>query len=304
MTADSRAALVRRAATVSFASTVVVVVAKLAAAAVSGSVSVLAEGLQSLLDVFMSLAVVWSLRVAAAPPDEDHPFGHGKAELLTSAFQMLLVLGTAAVIVWQAAERLMAPHTIEPDWGIAAMAYAAVANTCVIVYVQSVLRRAHSHALAGEREHLKSDTFASVGILGGLLLYRATGWAPLDPIVALLFTGMGAYFAVRQLRRVVHPLMDGALPRQDIERIEQVLKAHGDVRGFHNVQTRETGVMRYVSLHVMLDDDLTFVRAHDLAEAIEDELSAALSGAHVTLHYEPFEAELEHREREHHEPRP
>ena len=295
---------IRRAALVALGSTLVVVVAKLVAAALSDSVSVLAEGLQSVLDVFMSIAVVWTLRIADAPPDESHPFGHGKAELLTSAFQMVLVLFTAAIIVWQAAHRLYEPHVIVPVFGIFALAYTVVANLCVSAFLRSTVRKHRSHALQGEVEHIKADTLSSSGVLLGLVVYQFTRWSPLDPLVAIVFTTVGAFFAVRQLRRVIHPLMDGALPQEDIEKLEAVLKMHTDVRGYHNVQTRETGRLRYVALHVLLDDELSFVQAHDLAEQVEDELSAALGGAHVTVHYEPAEAELEHREREHDEPRP
>lgn len=303
--ADRQAAqIVHRAALLSLGSTVVVVTFKLVAAALSDSVSVLAEGLQSLLDVFMSIAVVWALKVADAPPDEQHPYGHGKAELITSAFQMLLVLFTAGVIVWQAALRLAEPHEIVPVYGIAALAYTCVANFAVATYLRGVVAQHRSHLIQSEVEHLRSDTFASLGVLAGLGVYVLTDWRPIDPLVAVLFTATGAFFAVRQLRRVVHPLMDGALPPEDIKSLESVLRDHKDVRGYHNLQTRETGRVRYVALHVLLDDDLSFVRAHDLAEHIEGELSAALGGAHVTLHYEPAEAEWEHRELEHDEPRP
>lgn len=295
---------VKKAAAVSLASTIVVVALKLAAAAVSGSLAVLAEGLQSLLDVFMSLLVVWSVRVSARPPDDDHPYGHGKAETLASAFQMVLVLFTAGVIIWQSALRLGSPPAIQPVWGIAALAYAVVANACVTRYLKTVLKKARSSALQGEIEHMRADSLSSIGIVVGLSLYVLTGWKVLDPLTAILFTGSGAYFALKQLRSVLHPLMDGALPKDDIERLESVLNDHKDVRGYHNVQTREAGNLRYVGLHVMLDDDLSFVAAHDLAEHIERELSEALGGARVTVHYEPFEAELQHREREHAEPRP
>ena len=296
--------VLRRAAAVSLASTAVVVVAKLVAAALSGSISVLAEGLQSLLDVFMSLLVVVALRISAAPPDREHPYGHGKAEFLTSAFQMVLVLLTAGLIVWQASIRLLVPRDIMPFWGLMAMGYATVANLSVILYLRSVCSKFASPALQGEIEHLRTDTLSSIGILGGLLLYQATGWRPLDPLVAIVFTAVGAFFALRQLRRVLHPLMDGALPPDDIKKIESVLEAQGDVRGYHNVRTREGGRQRFVTIHVLLDDELPVVRAHELAEQIEDDLSRALGGALVTLHYEPYEAELEHRELEHDEPRP
>ena len=304
MTQRKASHLVRRAALLALGSTVIVVAFKLVAAAQSHSIAVLAEGLQSLLDVFMSLLVVWSLKVADEPPDEDHPYGHGKAELLTSAFQMVLVLFSAAIIVWQASVRLFEPADIHPTWGIAAISYSVVANLAVFAYIRHVLAKHKSPALQGETAHLLSDTLASAGVLVGLLVYSATRWDPLDPIIAILFTLTGAVFAIRQLKKVVHPLMDGALPERDVAKIERILNDHPEVRGYHRVQTRESGRERFVDIHVLLDDDLTFVRAHELAEHIEDHLSAALGGAKVTLHYEPAEAEWEHREREHDEPRP
>ena len=299
-----RTNLARRAATVSLASTVVVVAAKLVAAAFSSSISVLAEGLQSLLDVFMAILVVWTVKIAAEPPDKDHPYGHGKAELLTSAFQMVLVLLTAGVIAWQATIRLLEPREIVAEFGLYAMGYSFVANVCVIVYIRRVIRKINSPVLEGEVEHLRADALASAGVFVGLVVYAVSGWEPLDPLIAIGFTAIGAIFAIRQLRKVIHPLMDGSLPPDDIAKLEAVLDDHKDVKGYHNVHTREAGSMRFVDIHVLLDDHLTFVQAHDLAEHIEDHLSQALGGAKVTIHYEPFEAELEHRRLEHDEPRP
>ncbi|MBS1724498.1 MAG: cation transporter [Armatimonadetes bacterium] len=299
MQAGERTQLAQRAATVSLVSTTVVVAFKLVAAAVSGSIAVLAEGLQSTLDVAMSMAALWAIRVAAKPPDRDHPYGHGKAEVLLSAFQMVLVVLTAGVIAWQAALRLHDPQPIRPDFGVAAMGYSVVANSLVVLYLRRAARSTGSAALAGESAHLVGDTFASLGVLVGLLTYIATGWRVIDPLVAILFTGLGALFALRQLRSLLHPLMDGSLPPDELSKISAVLDAHPESRGYHNVRTRDTGLLRIVSLHVMLDDHLSFVAAHDIAEQIEKELSSALGGALVTLHYEPFEAELEHRRREH-----
>lgn len=275
---------------------------KLVGAGMSGSIAVLAEAIQSTLDIALSLAALWTLKLAAKPPDEDHPYGHGKAELLLSAFQMVLVILTAAVIAWQAALHLHNPQTIQPGWGLGAMVYAVVANSLVIVYLKRMAKQTSSAALDGEAEHLRGDVFASLGIVVGLLAYVATGWKQLDPIIAIVFTLLGAFFAIKQLRKVLHPLMDGALPPEELARIEQVLKEHPHSRGYHLVRTRQAGLLRIVSLHVMLDDHLSFVEAHDIAEQIESELSNVLGGALVTVHYEPYEAEIEHRKREHGEP--
>src|SRR5512135_1965367 len=134
--------------------------AQLAAAtslASTHSVSVLAEALQSSVDILMSLLTLWTLRIAAQPADERHPWGHGKAELLSSALQMVLVVFVAATIVWQAALRLLHPMLIDVDWGLAAMGYSVVANVAVMLFVTRVARGTHSAALEGEAQHLGSD---------------------------------------------------------------------------------------------------------------------------------------------------
>ncbi len=294
--------IARRAAGISLVSTILVVAAKLVAAWLSGSVSVLAEALQSTLDVFMSALALWTIGYAAKPPDEDHPYGHGKAEVLSSAFQMLVVLGSIGFIVWIAGKRLMDPQPVRPDWGLVAMGYAVVADSAVILYLRRVVGLTGSAALAGEAEHLRGDVLSSLGVFGGLVAMRVTNLAVLDPIVALVFAAISGYFALRHLRRSVHPLMDGAIPSEDLAEIRRVLAEHPHVRDYHNLRTREAGKLRTVTIHVLLDDDMTFVEAHDMAEHIEDELGAALGGALVTVHYEPYEAETVHRSEAHGDP--
>lgn len=294
--------LAQKAAWVSLAATIVVVAVKLTGAALSGSVSVLAEALQSILDVVMSAIVVWAVKIAAKPSDKDHPFGHAKAELLATAFQMLMALIVAGVIIWQAVPKLWAPNQIQADWGMLAMGYAVLSNIAVAAWLKGVAKKTGATSLSGEAAHLASDTYASVGILAGLALYRFTGWQWLDATSAILFTAIGAISVVKHIYLVVHPLMDGALPQEEIEKIETILNNHPDVKGYHNLMTRTTGRERRVSLHVTMDDSLSFVRAHDLAEEIEEEIIKVLGGAWVTIHYEPHDAEMEHRRAHHPEP--
>ncbi len=294
-----RTALAQRAALLSLCSTVVVVTVKLAAAWLSGSVSVLAEGLQSTVDVAMSLVAVLTLGYAALPPDADHPYGHGKAELISSAFQMLAILGSGVFILWKAYERLGAPQEIRWDWGAGAMAYAALANLAVAAYASRVAVRTDSAVLLSESLHLRGDALTSAGVLLGMLAVGLTGWMVLDPIVAAGFTGIAMVVAVVQLRRVLHPLMDGSLPVGELRLLESILSGHPESRGYHNLRTRRVGTARYVDLHLLLDDDLTFVRAHEVAELIEDELRKALGGAIVNTHFEPHDAELKHRAERH-----
>lgn len=290
---------VRRTAAIALIITTSVVVVKLWAAYMSGSIAVLAEALQSLVDIAMSALALWSVNYAMRPADDDHPYGHGKAELLTSAFQMIIVSVTAALIIWQASLRLSDPPEIEAGYGLIGMGYAVVGNLFVILLIGRVLRHSESHALRGEREHQRADLLASFGVIGGLIAYMLTGWSPIDPIVAILFTAIAGFYAIRQLKSVLHNLMDGALPAEDILRVVEVIEAHPQARSYHNLRTRHAGQTRIVFLHVTMDDHLSFVDAHRIAEQMEHEISTALGGAFVTIHYEPHEAELAHREREH-----
>ncbi|MFW5697805.1 MAG: cation diffusion facilitator family transporter [Fimbriimonadaceae bacterium] len=294
---DYRSKKALRAALLSLAVTTIVVAIKIVAAWLSGSVGVLAEALQSTLDVLMSGLAVMAVRVAAAPPDASHPYGHGKIEQLFSTVQLLLVIGISFWIVYQAVQRLADPVAIEAGIGMVGMAVPIAINLGMIAYLRRVAEDTNSTALRGEIEHLRSDMLATGGVLLGLILYWATGLYAIDPITAILFTLLAAYHAARQLNRVVHPLVGGALPPEEVKKIVKVAMSHPEARGVHGVKSQSTGQIKIVVFHLLLDDDLPFVRAHALAEEIEDEVSAALGGAHVTIHYEPYLEEHEHHER-------
>ncbi len=279
--------------------TTVVVGIKLYGAYRSGSISVLAEGLQSTVDILMSLLAYAAVSYSAKPPDETHAYGHGKAELLSSAVQMIFVLGSAVFILFQAYLRFVSPQPIAWDWGLATMSVALVINLALMGFVRQRAKQTGSPALHSEALHLRSDMIASVGVLVGVGLVAVTGQNRLDPIAAAVFTMVAMVAAVRQLVSVVHPLMDGALPVEEIAKVEEVLDSHAEVRGYHNVRTRMAGNLRHLELHVMLDDHLSFPVAHEIAEQLEAEISDALGGALVSIHYEPYEAEIAHRMREH-----
>lgn len=289
----------QRAATVSLIATVVVVALKLVAAWLSGSVSVLAEGLQSTVDILMSALAVAAVGYAARPPDREHPYGHGKAEVLAGALQMLVIMATGTWILFEAYRRLKSPEPIRWDIGAGAMAYALFSNSVVAGHLRKVAKQTGSASLDSEALHLRGDSLMSAGVLVGMLLVGLTGWLPLDPICAALTALAGIGMAIRQLGRLVHPLMDGALPEDQLGKLQTVLDLHPEVRGYHNLRTRLVGSQRFIDLHVMLDDNLSFVTAHDIAEHIEQEIRDALDGAVVSIHYEPYEAEKAHRQAAH-----
>lgn len=296
--------VLERAARTSLLFTTINVIIKLIAGFISGSVSVLAEGMQSSVDVLISFGVLKAIQVSAQPADTSHPYGHGKAQVLLAAGQMMLIIVTSLIIVAQATRRLIHPEAIEVDWGLAAMLISTIINLGVSTHLARLAEKHKSAALKSEVAHLRGDLLSSVGILVGLITVWLTGWKALDPIVAVAFMIYVMASAHRELRALIHPLMDGSLPPEEVAAIERVLTTHPESRGFHALKTRAVGSDRMVDLHVLLDDHLSFVEAHARAEEIEEEISKALGGAIVNVHYEPAEAEKEHQRLAHQDQSP
>jgi cation diffusion facilitator family transporter len=289
----------RRAARLSVFANTGLVIVKVAAGLATGSISVLAEGIQSAVDILASLMIYASLGVAGRPPDRGHPYGHGKFESLTSAVQMLLILGSTAFILYQAYRRLLHPRMPDVDWGIAAMGVALVVDLAVSSHIQRVARRTDSLALEAEAQHLRSDMYACAGVLLGLVAVRVTGWAPLDPIIAALLALVVILTAIRLMAASLRPLLDQSLPTEEEAQIRQTLDADDRVKGYHKLRTRQAGAQRHVDVHIMLEDGLTLSEAHAIGEEIERAIRKTLRNLDVVVHVEPYEEELSHQAIQH-----
>jgi cation diffusion facilitator family transporter len=287
------------AARLSLGSNLFLVVVKIAAGFASGSISVLAEGVQSTMDVVASALILVTVRAAAAPPDREHPYGHGKLENLASLGQMLLILGSAVYLLLAAWERWQRPVMPRVDWGIAALALAAVTNEVVSRHLSRVARETGSQALEAEATHLRSDLLSCLGVLGGLVLVWVTGEARLDPFMAAVMTGVVVFSALKLLRDTLRPLLDERLPASEEARVREVLDRDARVLGYHQLRTRQAGSRRLVDVHVMLDDDLSLRDAHAIAEEVEAGIRSVLPNVDVIVHAEPYEEELRHRRERH-----
>lgn len=294
----------RRAAGLSVISNTGLVIVKIAAGLVTGSISVLAEGIQSTVDILASLMIYASLGVAGRPPDKAHPYGHGKFESLTSAVQMLLILGSTAFILYQAYRRLLDPRMPDVDWGIGAMGLAVVVDLAVSAHLHRVSKKTESLALEAEAQHLRSDMYASAGVLLGLVAVRLTGWAPLDPIIAALLTIVVIVTAIRLIGASLRPLLDQSLPAPEEAQIRRALDADERVIGYHRLRTRQAGTQRHVDVHVMLDDRLTLSEAHAIGEEIEWAIRKTLPNLDVVVHVEPYAEEISHQATQHGIPHP
>jgi len=264
---------------------------KLLAWKVTGSVGLLSDALESLVNLAAALATVAAISLAARPPDDDHAFGHDKIEFFASGFEGALILGAAAGILWAAIPRLADPEPIESaGLGLLFSSAASMLNLVVARILLRAGRKHHSPALRADGHHLMSDVWSSAGVLIGIVLTVWTGWQMLDPLIAI---GVAVYIlslGVRLVRESVHGLLDKALPAAQMKAIQQVLARYesGEVR-FHALRTRSSGARQFVSIHVLVPDQWTVRGGHDLLEKIEDDLRAVLPAGNIFTHLEPLD---------------
>jgi cation diffusion facilitator family transporter len=264
---------------------------KAGAAALTGSVGLLSDALESVVNLAAAAVAVVALRVADRPPDDTHHYGHGKAEYFSAVVEGVLILVAAAAVVASAVERLLAPRPLEQvGVGLAVSVLAAGVNLGVGLVLLRAGRRYGSITLVADGRHLLTDVWTSAGVVVGVAAVALTGAGWLDPVVAI---GVGVNIVVTGLlllRASTAGLMDAALPATDHDAIEAVLgRYRGDQVQFHALRTRRAGRHRFVSLHVLVPGSWSVQQAHDLVERLETELAAALPGATVTTHLEPLE---------------
>lgn len=270
----------------------------------TGSVGLLSDAMESLVNLAGALMALWMLTVAAQPADERHAYGHGKAEYFSSAFEGMLILLAALSIAYAAVGRLLQPQPLEAlGLGLAVSVLASLINL-VTGWVLLRAGRAHrSITLEADGQHLLTDVWTSVGVLLGLAAVWATGWLWLDPVLALVVAANILWTGFRLVHRSASCLMDEALPPEQLERIGATLAIY-EARGlaFHALRTRQAGTRAFVSLHVLVPGRWSVQHGHDMAEEIEAAIRACLPHAHVTTHLEPLEdpLSLEDQELERH----
>lgn len=282
------------AARLSILSNSFLVVAKLAVGLAIGSLSVLAEAIHSGLDLLAALIAYFSVREAGKPADDRHPFGHGKIENLSGTIEALLVLAAAVWIAVEAIRHLLDGTTVRsPGAGIAVMAVSAILNGFLSRYLLRVAEATDSVALRADALHLLTDVYTSAGVLGGLALLKLTGYAILDPLVALAVAALILRAAWLLLRQSFLPLLDISLPGEEQEEILRVIEGFRNrYLEVHMLRTRKAGGERHIDLHLVLPKAMPIAEAHRLCDDIEAALAARYPASHVLIHVEPCD-ELE-----------
>jgi cation diffusion facilitator family transporter len=258
---------------------------------ITGSVGLLSDAVESLVNLlggFMALAM---LTVAARPADEDHAYGHGKAEYFSSGLEGGLILVAAVSIAAAAAMRLIVPQQLKAvGMGLAVSVAASVVNLVVALVILRAGRKHNSITLEANARHLLTDVWTSVGVLIGVGLVVWTGWLWLDPVVALLVAVNIIWTGVGIVRRSIGGLMDASISTEDLAAVRKVFAGYesGGVR-FHALRTRQSGSKKFISVHVLVPGDWTVQRGHELLERIEADVRNTLSESVVFTHLESLD---------------
>ena len=288
MAADRK---LERYAWLSLAAAVVAISLKTYAWYATGSVGLLSDALETVINLVTALLTLSMLKIAATPPDARHPYGRFKAEYLASGAEGALIVFAAVSIAYAAAPRLSAPQPIDAAWvGIAFSALATAVNLGVALKLIAIGRREHSIALEADGRHLMTDVWTSVGVIAAVALVARTGWLILDPLIALAVAAHIVWTGFMLMRRSYSGLLDAAIPLNELADIERIFEEYRGRHGveFHALLTRQAGTRRFVSFHLLVPDAWPVDRAHELSEEIEARIRARVPRAITLSHIEPI----------------
>jgi cation diffusion facilitator family transporter len=287
---DARRRLVRF-AWLSIGAAVATMAIKAAAYALTGSVGLLSDALESSVNLVAAIGALVALTVAAKPADDQHAYGHDKAEYFSALAEGVMIIVAAGTIAYSAVRRLLHPEPLESlGIGLAVTAIATAINLVVAAILVRTGRRQRSITLEADGRHLFTDVWTSVGVIVGVALVGLTGIDRLDPLVALAVAVNIVVSGVGIIRRSTRGLMDTALPPADQAVILEVLDHHRSASvQFHGLRTRQSGRRAFMSVHVLVPGAWTIQEGHDLVEGIEQELEQRIADLTVTTHLEPLE---------------
>jgi cation diffusion facilitator family transporter len=258
------------------------------------SVGLLSDAMESVVNLAGAMFALAMVTVAARPPDEDHPFGHHKAEYFSSGFEGVLIFAAALAIVWAAAERLWVPQPIG-SLGIG-LTLSVISSAMNGALAYSMLKKAREHrsmALEADARHLFTDVWTSVGVVLGLLAVAGTGWLWLDPLIAIAVAGNVAREGFSLMRRSADGLMDRAVEPEVIQQIDEVLAGftHPNTLRFDHISTRRAGQRRFVDMHMHMPAGWSLQRAAALRTSVEQALMSAVPGLRATIQLLPMDVE-------------
>lgn len=275
----------------SIATALVTISLKAGAYLLTGSVGLLSDALESVINLVAAAFALWMLMIAARPADEDHPFGHYKAEYFAGAIEGALIGMAALSILWVAVLRLFAPQPLE-QVGVG-LAITVVASLLNLVVGQMLIRNGkkfRSVTLEADGYHLMTDVWTSVGVIAGVFLVSVTGWLILDPIIAIVVALNILWTGYKVVRRSTLGLMDTSISDEDMSKLTGILDAYTekDRVDYHALRTRQSGSRAFISVHILMPDEWSIQTGHELIDRIEDDIRGAIPGSIVFTHMEPI----------------
>ncbi len=261
---------------------------KVAAWWVTGSVSLLASLIDSLLDIAASVVNLVVLRYSLQPADREHAFGHGKAESLAALAQAMFISGSACFLILNGVDRFFRPHELQtPEYGIYVSLLAIIVTFGLVLFQRHVVKKTGSQAIAADSLHYQSDLYMN----GAIMIALGLSWFGVTQADAVFAIGIGCFIlfsAYKMVQEAIQTLLDRQLPEEEREQIRQISLSVEGVMGVHDLRTRMSGPVRFIQLHLELDDKMPLIEAHRIADLVDDKLCKAFPSADVLIHQDPY----------------
>jgi ferrous-iron efflux pump FieF len=279
-----------RAAQLSILAAAFLIALKTVTGFLTGSISVWASLLDSTMDIFASLINFFAVRAASRPADEDHDYGHGKAESLAGLFQSVVIAASGLFLIWEAARRIITPHPIASELiGVSVMLIAIFVSAALVVRLRRVARETESPALLSDSLHYATDIYTNASALLALVIVLLTGWLIADPLISIAIALYILWSAFGVGREAVDVLMDKRLPHEIDEQVASVVDSFRvqGVIGFHDLRTRRSGSQKFIDLHLEMEGDKSLEEAHDLSVRVLRAIEAKIPRSRVQIHTDP-----------------
>ena len=281
----------KTAAGLSIASNAVIIILKLIAGYISGSISIISEAIHSLSDFLASVLTFFAVMKSSEPADKKHPFGHGRYEDMSGFIEGGLIIFAALFIIYEAGKKLIFGFSMETNSyiGIAVMAFAVAANFFVSSYLFYVAKKTNSISLYADGEHLRTDIWSSLGVLAGLILIKITGFLLIDPIIAIIVASFILGTGINISRTTLNNLLDASIPAEDLNKIETVINSFltENVLGYKDLKARSVGPGKQIEITLFFPGKMTIEDCHCVCDKIEDKIKQKLGTCNISIHAEP-----------------
>lgn len=277
------------AAGLSITSNAIIILFKVIAGIISGSISIISEAIHSLSDFLASVLTFFAVTRSSEPADKEHPFGHGKYEDMSGFIEGGLIIFAGLYIIYEASNKLIFGYEIkaESNLGIFAMGFAVVANFLVSAYLFHVAKKSDSVSLYADAQHLSTDIYSSLGVLVGLILIKITGITALDPIIAIVVAVIILKAGFSISKDTLNNLLDGSIPNEDIQIIENIIKENEVIKGYKNIKGRKAGQCKEIEITLLFNPDMKLQCCHAICDQLENEIKKSLGNVSIVIHAEP-----------------